>query len=312
LRDHLDEIRERGAELVLVGNGAQMFAQAFREDLELDCPVLIDPDLVSYRAAGLRRGRVELLSPRMPINAMRAMSKGFRQTSVQGDPWQLGGVFVLKPGGKMTYRDISSEAGDHAPIDEVLTALDPGASEVEDAPPESGLGAWAGRILSWVVDPTIVFSFDRTGFFVHSLAFDPGDLDVDMSGKRCLVTGANSGIGFETSLALADLGAEVVLLCRSRDRGQEAADRICERTGNRNVKVEVLDVSDLDAVRTVGNRLATEPVHALVHNAGVLPDRRQESPQGLELTFATHVAGPFLLTKLLRPALRKARGARVV
>ena len=63
----------------------------------LDCPLLVDPELRAYRAAGLRRGRVELLSPRLPLNAMRALRAGYRQTSVQGDPWQLGGVFVIRP-----------------------------------------------------------------------------------------------------------------------------------------------------------------------------------------------------------------------
>jgi NAD(P)-dependent dehydrogenase (short-subunit alcohol dehydrogenase family) len=308
----LDDIRELGGELVLVGNGAQTFAQAFQEDLALDCPVLIDPDLVSYRAAGLRRGRVELLSPRLPLNAVRALRKGYRQTDVQGDPWQLGGVFVIKPGDTLTYRYISREAGDHAPVDEILGALEPKAAEVSDARATSGAGAWVGKALSCLVDPTIVFSFDRSGFAIHSLAFRPDDLDVDMSGKRCLVTGANSGIGYDTALALADLGAEVVLLCRSLERGDAAAQRIRERTGNRRVRVEVLDVSDLDAVRTVGRRLGREPVDVLVHNAGVLPEERRESRQGLELTFATHVAGPFLLTQILRPALRRADRARVV
>lgn len=312
MRDRLEDIRRRGAELVLIGNGAQNFARAFREDLDLDCQVLVDPDLASYRAAGLRRGRVELLSPRVPLNALRALKEGFRQKSVQGDPWQLGGVFVVKPGGRLAYRYISSEAGDHAPIDDILEALDDHAPELNDSAPTPGLVAWVGRALGYVVDPTIVFSFDRTGYWIHSLAFDPGDLDVDMSGKRCLVTGANSGIGYETSLALADLGAEVVLLCRSRGRGEKAATQIREQTGNRKVSVEELDVSDLDAVRSVAKKLAAKPVDVLVHNAGVLPDRRQETAQGLELTFATHVAGPYLLTKMLRPALRKAGGGRVV
>jgi peroxiredoxin len=66
LRDQLPEIRARGAELVVIGNGAQHFAAAFREDMGLDCPLLVDPELRAYRAAGLRRGRVELLSPRLP------------------------------------------------------------------------------------------------------------------------------------------------------------------------------------------------------------------------------------------------------
>jgi NAD(P)-dependent dehydrogenase (short-subunit alcohol dehydrogenase family)/peroxiredoxin len=312
LRDRLPEIRERGAELVIVGNGAQHFAAAFREDQGLDVAVLVDPELRAYRAAGLRRGRVELLSPRMPLHALRALRAGHRQTAVEGDPWQLGGVFVIRPGGALVYRYVSREAGDHPPVDEILEALD-------DAPPldsersePSLVQRGIARGLSALLDPTIALSFDRTGFRVHSLAFQAGDLEVDLSGRRCLVTGANSGIGYETARALADLGADVEMLCRSQARGEEAALRIRAETGSRRVAVEVLDVSDLGAVREVGARLAAAPVDVLVHNAGVLPAERSETRDGLELTWATHVAGPHLLTRLLRPALEKSGDARVV
>jgi dehydrogenase/reductase SDR family protein 12 len=312
LRDRIDDIRARGAELAIVGNGAAHFARAFREDFGLDGALLVDPELRAYRAAGLRRGRVELLSPRLPLHALRALRSGARQVAVQGDPWQLGGVFVIRPGGALAYHYASREAGDHPPVDAVLAALDPGAPTLDEDAPERPLSRWLGRALSRAVDPFVLGSFDRTGFRIHALAFREGDLDVDLSGRRCLVTGANSGIGYETSLALADLGAEVVLLCRSRERGESAAARIRERTGNPRVALEVLDVADLASVRAAAERLAAAPVDVLVHNAGVLPGERLETRDGLELAFATHVAGPFLLTRLLRASLEQAEGARVV
>jgi NAD(P)-dependent dehydrogenase (short-subunit alcohol dehydrogenase family) len=280
LRDQIDEIRSRGAELVIIGNGAPNFAAAFREDFQLDCPLLVDPELRAYRAAGLRRGRVELLSPRLPLNALRALRSGSRQTGVQGDPWQLGGVFVIRPGGDLAYRYLSREAGDHPPVDEILAALEEGVEAISEVSAAPLAQVWVGRGLSRIVDPFIVSSFDRTGFRIHSLTFRPEDLDVDLSGRRCLVTGANSGIGYETALALADLGAEVVLLCRSRERGEQAAQQIREQV--------------------------------LVHNAGVLPDERMETDDGLELTFATNVVGPFLLTRLLRGNLEKSPDGRVI
>lgn len=312
MRDHIGEIRELGAELVIIGNGAAHFAEAFREDFDLDCPILVDPELRAYRAAGLRRGRVELLSPRVPRNAVRALRSGSRQTGVQGDPWQLGGVFVIRPGGDLTYRYVSSEAGDHPPVEDILSALAEDAAPITPAPTRSGAQPWLGRALSRLVDPFIVQSFDRTGFRIHSLTFREEDLDVDLSDRRCLVTGANSGIGYETALALADLGARVVLCCRSLERGESAAERIREQTGNTAVSVELLDVSDLASLRAAAARLSSEPVDILVHNAGVLPDERIETADGLEATFATHVAGPFLLTRLLRPNLEKSRDGRVV
>lgn len=312
MRDRIHEIRARGADLAIIGNGAPHFAAAFREDFELDGPLLVDPELEAYRAAGLRRGRVEILSPRLPFNAFRALRSGARQTSIQGDPWQLGGVFVIRPGGELAYRYISSEAGDHPPIDAILQALSPGAPAIPETPPVTRAQYWFGRALSKLVDPTILFSFDRTGFNIHALSFRPGDLDVDLSGKRCLITGANSGIGYETALALADLGAQVVLLCRSLARGEQAAVRIREATGNRRVTVEELDISHLSSVRAVARRLGDKPVDVLVHNAGVLPAARTETEDGLELTLATHVVGPFVLTHMLSGSLQASKDARVI
>jgi len=312
LRGRIDEIHARGAELVIVGNGAQNFAAAFREDFDLDCPVLLDPELRAYRAAGLRRGRVELLSPRLPLNALRALRSGSRQAGVQGDPWQLGGVFVIRPGGDLSYRYVSREAGDHPPVEEILEGLAEGAEPIPELSTAPRAEVWLGRALSRVVDPFIVSSFDRTGFRIHSLSFRPEDLDVDLSARRCLVTGANSGIGYETALALADLGAEVVLLCRNQERGEEAVERVRQQTGSSRVSLEVVDVSDLTSVRAAAVRLASAPVDVLVHNAGVLPDERIETRDGLELTFATHVVGPFLLTRLLQSSLEKAPDARVI
>ena len=98
MRDRIDDIRARGAELVIVGNGSPHFAATFRDDYALDCPLLVDPELRAYRVAGLRRGRVEMLSPRLPGHAIRAFRGGARQGAVQGDPWQLGGTFVIRPG----------------------------------------------------------------------------------------------------------------------------------------------------------------------------------------------------------------------
>lgn len=163
-----------------------------------------------------------------------------------------------------------------------------------------------------VLDGSIVLSFDRSGFQRHAASFAKSDLDVDLSGRVCLITGANSGIGFETALALAARRATVWLLCRNRERGDNAAREIRRRTGSRRVHAAELDVSDLRAVRRFVRDLEPRVVDVLVHNAGVLPDSRMESPAGHELTFATHVLGPDLLTRLLLPKLRLSGDARVV
>jgi len=153
--------------------------------------------------------------------------------------------------------------------------------------------------------------FDRLGFERHRKRFRPADLDVRLEGRACLVTGASAGIGRATSRALADRGAHVFLLCRHAGRGEEARDAIRRETGNPRVDLCLLDVSDLGAVRRAAGELRLPAVHVLVHNAGVLPDHRILTADGLELTFATHVAGPHLLTALLAARLRAGR-ARVV
>jgi NAD(P)-dependent dehydrogenase (short-subunit alcohol dehydrogenase family) len=306
------EIRALGAECVVIGNGSAYFAKLFREEYAPDMQLLIDPELRAYRAAGLKRGRVEMLSPRLPKHIFRAWRNGFRQGSVQGDAWQLGGVFVIQAPGKLTYQYISREAGDHPPVEMIIQALAPHHPAIKMAADPSRLSRYVGKVLSWLVDPTVVFSFDKTGFAIHSLLFKSDDVDVDMSGKRCLISGGNSGIGYESALALADLGAEVVLLCRNQQRGEEAAERIRQQTANPKVSVEIVDIANLSSVAAVAQRLRSKPVDVLIHNAGVLPEQRIETPEGFELTFATHVLGSFALTNWLIEALKASSDPRVI
>jgi NAD(P)-dependent dehydrogenase (short-subunit alcohol dehydrogenase family) len=166
-------------------------------------------------------------------------------------------------------------------------------------------------LLDSALDASVVLSFDRSGYRRHARRFDAKDLEVDLGGKRALVTGANSGIGMAAARGLARLGARVVLLCRDEARGREAKAELEQETGNRALEVVRLDVSDLRDVRRVAAAIEGEAVDILVHNAGVLPDRRVTTADGLELTLATNLVGPFLLTGLLRPALGRA-GGRVV
>lgn len=163
-----------------------------------------------------------------------------------------------------------------------------------------------------LLDASILFSFDRSGFRRHARSFAAGDLDADLTGKVCLVTGANSGIGLETCLALAGRGATVWMLCRDRQRGRRAVEHVRVATGSTRVHLALLDVSDLGAVRHFAREFAGPRVDVLVHNAGVLPDRRLESADGHEITLATHVLGPWALTQALLPKLRASRDARVV
>src|SRR6478609_4309546 len=95
--------------------------------------------------------------------------------------------------------------------------------------------------LDKVLDKSILFSFDRTGFLRHQKHYDQNSLKVDLKNKVCLVTGANSGLGFETAKKLAKLGAQVILVCRNKEKGQKALEKI-----EGKARLEILDVSDLE------------------------------------------------------------------
>ena len=151
------------------------------------------------------------------------------------------------------------------------------------------------------------------GYALRSPRWDESDLAA-MDGKVVLVTGATSGLGEAAATGFARLGASVWLVARSRERGEDARARIAEQTGSDDVHVGICDLSDLRSVRRFAEQCEAGPgrVDVLVNNAGVLTEERSLSRDGIELTLATNVVGPFLLTKLLSPLLRRSAPARVI
>ena len=135
-----------------------------------------------------------------------------------------------------------------------------------------------------------------------------------MSGKTCLVTGATSGIGKETALRLAMLGATVIVVARDAARGETAGDEIRRRVPSAQVEAMTADLSSLAQVRRLAEEVLSrhDRLEVLVNNAGVISMRRQLTADGLETTFATNHLGPFLLTNLLRGRLERSAPARVV
>jgi retinol dehydrogenase 14 len=137
---------------------------------------------------------------------------------------------------------------------------------------------------------------------------------VDMTGKTCLVTGGNSGIGKATALGLARMGATIVIVSRSKEKGEAAQTDIIGRSGNRNVELMLADMSSMESVRQLANAFKArhEKLHLLVNNAGVYLTRRTTTADGLESTFATNHLGPFLLTNLLLDILKASAPSRIV
>jgi NAD(P)-dependent dehydrogenase (short-subunit alcohol dehydrogenase family) len=135
----------------------------------------------------------------------------------------------------------------------------------------------------------------------------------DLDGRTFLVTGANSGIGRQTVLALAGRGARVFMACRSETGGKRALDEIAGRTGNQSLELLSLDLGDLASVRRCADAfLATgEPLHVLINNAGVA-GARGVTASGFEVMFGTNHVGPFLLTNLLLDRIRQSAPARIV
>ncbi len=123
----------------------------------------------------------------------------------------------------------------------------------------------------------------------------------NMTGKLCVVTGANSGIGKETCKALAQMGAHVVMACRSQERGEAARREIIAASGSDKVDLMLVDLSSMDDIRRFASEYKAkyDRLDVLNNNAGAVFSKRRESIDGLEMTFALDHIGYFLPTMLL-------------
>ncbi len=135
----------------------------------------------------------------------------------------------------------------------------------------------------------------------------------DQTGRCFMVTGANTGLGFEASKVLAARGARVLMACRSADKANAAMDRIRSETPGANLAFVPLDQADLDSVREAARIAAQEPhLDVLVNNAGVMFPPLERTKQGFELQWGVNHLAPFALTALLLPKLAEASNPRVV
>ncbi len=136
----------------------------------------------------------------------------------------------------------------------------------------------------------------------------------NMTGKICLVTGANSGIGKITALELARMGATVVMVSRDRGRGETTKVEIAAATGSQKLDLMIADLAIQQSVRQLADQFKVkyQQLHVLVNNAGLSQTKRNLTQDGLERTFAVNHLAYFLLTNLLLDLLKASAPSRII
>ncbi len=137
---------------------------------------------------------------------------------------------------------------------------------------------------------------------------------MSMEGKICIITGANSGIGKATAIDLAKMNATIVMMCRSKERGEEAQKEIIELTGNKKVDLLLCDLSSQESIRKFVSEFKSkyQKLHILINNAGIMLSKRVISVDGFEMNFVVNYLASFLLTNLLLDVLKKSAPSRII
>ncbi|PWA25343.1 hypothetical protein CCH79_00005255 [Gambusia affinis] len=155
--------------------------------------------------------------------------------------------------------------------------------------------------------------YTRKGYVAASKDFETKDLEVSAVGRSFLITGANSGIGKATAMAIAKKGGTVHMVCRNKDKAEEAKSEIVSESGNA-VYVHVVDISQTRKVWEFAEAFKKEQpsLNVLINNAGCMIHKRELNTEGLEMNFATNTMGVYILTQSLIPLLQKSWDPRVI
>ncbi|XP_074507292.1 dehydrogenase/reductase SDR family member 12 [Sebastes fasciatus] len=159
-----------------------------------------------------------------------------------------------------------------------------------------------------------IHQYTRRGYEAAFKHFEPQDLDVSVVGRSFMITGANSGIGKATAMAIAKKGGTVHMVCRNRDKAEEARADIVRECGNTEVYIHIVDMSETHQVWEFAEafRKQYSALNVLINNAGCMVHKRAVNAEGLEKNFATNTMGVYILTQTLIPLLQKSRDPRVI
>ncbi|XP_029308951.1 dehydrogenase/reductase SDR family member 12 [Cottoperca gobio] len=156
--------------------------------------------------------------------------------------------------------------------------------------------------------------YTRKGYETAFKDFVPRDLEVSIVGRTFMITGANSGIGRATAMAIAKKGGIVHMVCRNKDKAEEAKVDIVSESGNMEVYIHIVDMSEIRKVWEFAEAFKKQypSLNVLINNAGCMMHKREVNAEGLEMNFATNTMGMYILTQSLIPLLQKSRDPRVI
>ncbi|XP_048836502.1 DHRS-12_like_SDR_c-like domain-containing protein isoform X1 [Brienomyrus brachyistius] len=156
--------------------------------------------------------------------------------------------------------------------------------------------------------------YTRGAFESAAKRFVEKDLEVSVAGRSFMITGANSGIGKAAAIVIAKRGGTIHMVCRNKDKAEEARAEIVKETGNKDIYIHILDLTETRKVWEFAEAFKKKfkSLNVLINNAGSMLMQRELNAEGLEKNFACNTLGTYILTKNLIPLLEKSGDPRVI